>query len=368
MPQSPPRWPLALLAALVAAFLVGCPQPREQQPIRVVVSDDTDHSSARPSANTVLQLAQREGELWWYTSLPDKPAQDFIRQFTRKHPFLTVRLVRESTFDIIQRLQGEVDNGRVQADLLHVLDVAPFVKLKKQGQLLRYDSPQERFIPAQYKDPGVWSALRCVALCIAYNTHRIKDAPPKTWPELLQSRFVGRIALKDAQTAGSAYAHYFFLREEYGVSYWRRMAAEKPQIFKTAEESMSALEAGAVDIVSGAMDYTVDDAQRTGSPIRAVWPSDGVPVMLGPIAILRAAPHPNAARLFIDFALSAEGQHALRDLLGGYSVRADVPPPRGLPPLSSLNIMTPAGGWDAYTLRQDILKAEYTQLFHPGSE
>jgi iron(III) transport system substrate-binding protein len=356
------------LAAFAAAFLAGCPPAQQEQPIRVVVSDETDHSSARPSAASVLELARREGELWWYTSLPDEPAQDFIRLFTRKHPFLTVRLVRESTFDIIQRIQAEVDNGRVQADVLHVLDVAPFVKLKKQGQILRYESPEERFIPAQYKDPGVWSALRLVALGIAYNTQRIQDAPPRTWTDLLQSRFKGRIALKDAQTAGSAYAHYFFLREEYGVAYWRKMAAQKPQIFKTAEESMSALQAGTVDVVSGAMDYTVDDAQRSGSPIRAVWPSDGVPVMLGPVAILRAAPHPNAARLFIDFALSAEGQRALGRLLGGYSVRADVPAPTGLPPLNNLRVMTPAGGWEAYAERQEVLKAEYTQLFHPGSE
>jgi iron(III) transport system substrate-binding protein len=368
MSDTRPCWPFVLLAALAAALLVGCPAPREQQPIRVVVSDDSDNRSSRPSATSVLELARREGELWWYTSLPDKPAQEFIGLFTRKHPFLTVRLVRESTFDIIQRLQTEVDNGRVQADVLHVLDVAPFVKLKKQGQILRYESPEERFIPAQYKDPGVWSALRCVALCIAYNTDKVKIDPPRTWPDLLQSRFVGRIALKDAQTAGSAYAHYFFLREEYGVSYWKRMSSEKPQMFKTAEESMNALKAGSVDIVSGAMDYTVDDAQRSGSPIRAIWPTDGVPVMLGPVAILRGAPHPNAARLFMDFALSAEGQKSLRDLLGGYSVRADVPAPEGLPPLANLHTMTPAGGWEAYTASQDILKSEYTRLFHPGSE
>jgi iron(III) transport system substrate-binding protein len=368
MPGLRPRWPILLLASLVTALLVGCPAPRDQQPIRVVVSDDSDNQSSRPSANSVLELARREGELWWYTSLPDKPAQEFIKLFTHKNPFITVHLVRESTFDIIQRLQTEVDNGKVQADVLHVLDVAPFVKLKKQGQLLRYESPQERFIPAQYKDPGEWAALRCVALCIAYNTQKVKEKPPKTWPDLLESRFVGRIALKDAQTAGSAYAHYFFLREEYGVSYWRRMAAEKPQMFKTAEESISALKTGAVDIVSGAMDYTVDDAQRSGSPIRAVWPTDGVPVMLGPVAILRAAPHPNTARLFMDFALSTDGQKALRDLLGGYSVRGDVPAPEGLPPLTSLHTMAPAGGWDAYTVSQDILKSEYTRLFHPGSE
>lgn len=358
---------LGLLCLLLS--LTGCPKSTEQEPIRVVVSDDSQSRDERPSGASVAELAKREGELAWYTSLPDEPAQRFLEQFERKYPGITARCVRESTFDIIQRIQSEIDNGKVLADVVHVLDVAPFVKLKKQGQLLRYESPEERSIPPQYKDPGIWSALRCVALCMAYDPNRVPDSEaPRTWTSLLEERWQGKIALKDAQTAGSAYAHYYFLRELYGVSYWRSMAARSPKIFKTAEESMKALKSGDVAIVAGAMDYTIHDANAPDAPVKAAWPTDGVPLMPGPVAILRAAPHPNAARLFMDFALSAEGQRALRDLLGAYSVRSDVPPPEGFPNLKDLHVLAPAGGWDQYALSQDTLKAEYTGLFHPGSE
>jgi len=358
---------LCLVVLALVAVLVGCPQSSGEQPIHVIVTDDSPNGGAQDG--DVVELAKREGELCWYTSLPQEAAQHFLDLFREKHPYLTTQLVRGSTFDTIQTIQSEIDNGKVRADVLHVLDVAIFTKWRKHGNLLRYSSPEERFIPAKYKAPGYWSALRIVGLCVAYDSARLqRDQVPSTWPELLSERWLGRAALKDAQTAGSAYAHYYFLRDQYGSSYWHRMARQRPRIYKTANEAMEALSNGEVDLFSGAMGYSISERESDGSTIRAVWPTDGVPMMLGPIAILRGAPHRNAAKLFLDFALSKEGQEALRDTAGAYSVRKDVDPPQDRPSLSALKIMTPMGGWEAYAQSQETLKSEYTDLFHPGSE
>jgi len=360
---------LGLMGLLGLGTLYGCPGPRDNGPIRVVVTDKSEQGSGDQPGEDVTQLAEREGELWWYTSVPEAGARVLLDLFSRKHPFITAHLVRESTFDITRRIRTEIDEGRVQADVLHVLDVGIFVQLKKEGALLKYSSVEERAIGARYKDPGAWSALRLVDLCIAYDCARMPaDKAPKRWDDLLDSRWRGKVAQKDAQTAGSAYAQYYFLREEYGLSYWQRMARQNPRIYKTADESLDALERGDADIVSGAMGYSVHDAQRKGSSVRGIWPKDGVPMMIGPTAILRDAPHRNAAKLFTDFVLSKEGQNALQSAIGAYSPRSDVPPPEGVPDLSQLVIMTPEDGWDEYAEKQAALQAEYTRLFHPGSE
>jgi len=62
-------------------------------------------------------------------------------------------------------------------------------------------------------------------------------------------------------------------------------------------------------------------------PLRGVWPSEGVPSEPWTTAILKRAPHPNAARLFIDFLLSREGQTLYVQTMGWASARADVAPP-----------------------------------------
>lgn len=357
----------AWLAAIACAAVLCCGCPRTDDPIEVVVEERTE--GAATSIDEIRELAKREGEVVWYTSLPEGPAEEFLKLFGKRHPDITARLVRGSTFDLVGRVNKEIEDGKLQGDLIHVLDVAVFEEFVEKGQLLYYVSSEERCIPAAYKRQGYWSALRAVGLCVAYDSARYKqDQVPHTWPDLLDPRWEGKVAYKDAQTAGSAYAQFYFLREQYGTSYWSQVAARRPRIYKTADESLDALESGEVDLVSGAMGYSIAERREKGSKVQAVWPKDGVPVMIGPIGILRGAPHRNAARLFMDFALSREGQQALRDIALVYSAREDIEPPEGQPKLSDLRVMTPVGGWEEYARRQEVLRSEYTTQLHPESE
>ncbi len=71
-------------------------------------------------------------------------------------------------------------------------------------------------------------------------------------------------------------------------------------------------------------------------------PYDGTPLAIAPVAILKGAPHPNAAKLFIDFILSQEGNTWLtRDIFGVYSSRKDVKPPEGQLPLEQTKPLLP---------------------------
>jgi len=359
---------VGLTGTVLLALLGGCPPPAPQE-IRVTVTEP-GQPTEELSQEEVTALARREGEMWWYTSLPRRQASEFLKRFEARYPFITTHLVRGSTFDIVRRVDREIAQGQVQADALHVLDPAVFVDLRRRGELYIYDSPQARFIPPQYKDPGLWAAMRAVTICIAYDTDLMAESEvPHNWPELLEPRWQGWVGLKDAETGGSAYAQYYFLREEYGASYWRRMADQNPRLYKSATDTLHALLSGEIKLAGGILGYRVYQAsEREGQPVRALWPKDGVPMIIGPLAILSRAPHPHAAMLFVDFSLSREGQQAIAELIGGYSVRGDVEPPRGRPKLSELNVLSQEATWEEYRTRQDRLQTEYSRLFHPESE
>jgi iron(III) transport system substrate-binding protein len=205
---------------------------------------------------------------------------------------------------------------------------------------------------------------------MAYDKRKLSASQaPQQWPELLQGRWTGKLGLKDAQTAGSAYAQYYFLREKYGVDFWEQLAARRPRIYKTEEELLDALVAGDIQVAAGAMGYTIGSyARQHPGTVGTVWPTDGVPLVIGPVAILSRGPHPNAAKLFVDYCLSQEGQVALRDLLGAYSPQPDVAPPPGSPALAELRLLRPAAGWSEYLEKQGDLRAEYARLFHGESE
>lgn len=368
--------PFRIIAAfgvslLTLACLSGCPRPSSNGEIVVTVSDEGGGGASQPrNADQLLSLARADGEVSFFTSMPELEATQFARAFEAKYPPLRVRLVRGGTFDVAGRVERHISAGTPEADVLHVLDPAIFVALRQRGELLYYSPSDVAGIAPEYRDPGYWTAARMIVLGIAYDKRQVTtQQAPQQWPGLLQERWTGRLGLKDAQTAGSAYAQYYFLREKYGVDFWEQLASRRPRIYKTEEELLDALVAGEVQVAGGAMGYKVAEyARRYPDVVGTVWPSDGVPLVIGPVGILSRGPHPNAAKLFVDYCLSREGQVVLRDLLGAYSPRGDVAPPQGAPSLATLRLLRPAAGWDEYLGKQGDLRAEYARIFHGESE
>ena len=359
----------ALTLALACVLLApGCRNGDEKDVVEVVVTEGKGEAGIS-DPRAIIEAAKVDGELHWYTSAPEGAAEAFLEAFEEKHPYINTHLRRSSTFDIVSQIQHEIEGGDVRADVFHVLDVGAFIDLRRNGELLQYQSHEESAIREDFRQPGYWWAMRVVALGMAYNPERLPaDQAPKTWEDLLQPELRGKIGLKDAATAGTAYAEYFLLRQRLGTIFWERMAQQRPRISRSAKEVMAGLESGEILVAGEMAGYAILDAQGKGESVVGIWPKEGVPFTPGPVAILARSPHPNAAKLFIDYALSKEGQERFRELVSAYSARMDVEPLEGQPPLNSLNLLAPTGGWEEYLQKQPALRAEFESLFHPEGE
>lgn len=359
----------AVIVAVIAAIIAGCPSGSENEEIHVTITDENGGDIQQATTREEIERAARsEGEVNWYTSLPLQHARRFADLFEQQYDFIRVHLTRQSTFDIVRRVEEEIKDQSVQADVIHVLDPAIFMSLQRRGDLYHYEPGGARRIPPEYKSPGYWTGARLVVICMARPEDMPEDQAPAMWVDLLDKRWRGQLALKDAQTSGSAYAQYYFLREKYGRSFWERMAEQKPMMYKSGDEMLQAIIGGDAKIAGGVLGYKVRKYANDDGPVAAIWPEDGVPVCLGPVAILRACPHPNAAKLFEEFMLSHEGQSRLSEMLKSYSPRSDIPPPEGARPLTELKLLRPVRGWREYLAKQSDLRAEYSTLFHPESE
>lgn len=367
-PLSQSRFPRLLSAVgYVGLALVLCGCPREEAPIRVSVRNTAPVASLDPEK--VAAQARAEGELSWYTSTPEREAQAILDAFSRRYPFIRTRLTRGGSFAIADQVRGQIASGRMEADVLHVLDPSTFVQLRNQGSLLYYDSPESHAYPPDYRDPGYWTALRAVTMCMAYDPRHLPPGrAPTTWESLTAASWEGRLGLKDASTAGAGYGFYFLLRERYGTLFWEKIARLHPTLYGTEAEMLEALDRGQVDVVAGLLGYAAYGALKRGQSLRLVWPKEGIPLVIGPVAILTGAPHPNCARLFVDFVLSAEGQKVVVESMQTYSVRPGVAPPAGRPALSSLNLLVPTAGWADFAAKHDLLERESADLLGAGGE
>jgi iron(III) transport system substrate-binding protein len=341
---------------MACLVLAGCPR---QQDGRINVTVHNAATTTPSDPQQTLELARAEGELSWYTSTPEAEANALLAKFMTKYPFIHAQVVREGTFVISDDVMSQVREGKVVADVVHVMDPATFVELRTQGSLLYYDSPESHVFPTVYKDSGYWTAMRVVLLGLAYDTRRVTGARvPTSWESLLSPQWKGRVGLKDAATAGDGYGFYYLLRERYGTIFWQRVGAQRPNVYRTSTQMLEALNRGEVDILAGISGYSALNAIHRGQSLKMVWPAEGVPLVVGPLAILAAAPHPNCARLFVDFMLSAEGQQAMTQIVGAYSVRPGVPAPTGKAPLSSFHLLMPTAGWADYAAKHVLVQTE----------
>lgn len=290
----------------------------------------------------LIEAARKEGKLVWYTGAPQSLATAMLEAFGKKYPFIdTSEYFRQSAGRLQARMQAEAAAGRKVADVLHSGDITQFKEL--ESLFAKFETPELAAYDAKYKNQGLWTAWRLTTIDLAYNPNftQAKDAPA-SWADLTSAKYRGKIGLQDA-TAGLMFVQWFVLREKLGADYWAKIGANRPVIFTGSVPIVESLLRGEVSVNANSVSYfDWQYAIRDGAPYKPVLPKEGVPVALNPIAVLADAPHPNAARLFVDWVLSQEGQRVMVSDVGDYSPRTDVDSPKGMPKLAEINTLVPS--------------------------
>jgi iron(III) transport system substrate-binding protein len=198
---------------------------------------------------------------------------------------------------------------------------------------------------------------------MAYNKDKLPGPPPSSWNDLLAKKWEGRLGLEDINTAGTQYGQYFILRERLGRSFWQKLLSrQKPRIYMRTEELAVALLRGEIDIAAEFSGYTVYEYEKIkGTPIKGIYPKEGVPLILKPTAVIGRTKKPAAAKKFNDFLLSYEGQALMQSLCFSYSVREDVPELEGKVPLSKIKPLIPRGAAE-YARKRKTYIHEFNQF------
>jgi iron(III) transport system substrate-binding protein len=308
-------------------------------------------ATAQAAEAALIEAAKKEGRVLWYTTLivnqvviPVKTA------FEKKYPGVTLDYARNDEGPTAIRLLNEAKAGKVQADVFDGLTVN--VPLKREGLLARIVIPNAADYPAEMKDAdGAWHALLLFVFGPGYNTGLVSKAEaPKTYQDLLDPKWKGKMAWNPNSSAGAiGFVGNILLSmgQDAGMDYLRALA--KQNIVNVEASSRAILDqviAGEYPV--GLMmfnNHTVISA-RKGAP--SDWtPLEPVPVAFDALGIMKDAPHPNAARLLVEFLLSEEGQTVLKD--------ADYLPANAKVPAMKAGLRPEDGGFKATWMRPDVV-------------
>jgi iron(III) transport system substrate-binding protein len=303
-------------------------------------------------------LAQ-SGKLVLYTSQPDRIADETVLAFTTAHPDVRVEVFRSGTTEIINKLAAEFLAGDPKPDLLFIADAVTMEQLKTQGRLLPYlDADLSAFPSGAYDPDKTYFGTKLITTGIVFN----RGAPrPKSWLDLLSADAKGQVALPSPLYSGAALIHMAAIGAdpELGPDYYAKLAANGAAAVP-GNGAVLAQVAGGQKKYGVLVEFMALNAKAKGSPVDFVFPTEGVSAVTEPVAILKTAHNPKAAKAFVDFVLSQQGQE-LAAHQGFLPVRLGVTPPPGFPRPDELTLLP----IDDTKVMHDAaaLKQRFTQLF-----
>lgn len=258
-----------------------------------------------------MAAAKKEGALVFYAATRASDADEAIKRFMKKYPFIKGEYYRAGGDPLLQRILTEARGGKHLWDVVSALG-PQIISLKEKGLLAPYKSPHQRFYPKGFYDPeGYWTDTYDLFITIAYNTQLVpKDKVPDSWQALLDPRWKdGKICL-DVRRQDWFVGMTEALGKEKARVYMERLREQKP-VFRQGNTLIVQLMAAGEFPVAITYAHTVEQMKEKGAPID--WVAvDPVIAITEPIALSKNAPHPNAGKLFIDFLLSKEGAELLK--------------------------------------------------------
>ncbi|HLH94074.1 MAG TPA: extracellular solute-binding protein [Xanthobacteraceae bacterium] len=289
------------------------------------------------SMDELYQKAKLEKKIALVGAGPSEPYEHWIREFQDRYPGVTIAFTGGLSNGLNRRIDQQIASGNMESDLAIFQTIQDFVRWKRAGALQMFRPLGFDAIGPAFKDEdGAFTTVSVNMVQYAYNTNLVPAADvPKSALDFLKPQFQGKLITTDPTEDDASLLTFRGIINKYGWDYMDKYMAQHPAFVTNGHAAVSNAIATGEKLVTFDSTSTTPRLTRDGKPIQAVLSqSDDIPVFLVAVALFKDAPHPNAAKLFIDWYLAKEQQSRT----GAFSARADVPPPEGFKPLSTYKI------------------------------
>jgi iron(III) transport system substrate-binding protein len=266
-------------------------------------------SLKKPERKTrLVEGAKKEGRLVVYGTLGVDAARPMLEKFRQAHPYISIGHYRSGSTGVYNRVVNEGRAGKHEVDIIE-LSAGPVAELIRGGFVDPYRSPETDAVRPEFIDPRhLWNAYHYLVVGLAYNKNLVKSSEvPKTYQDLLLPRWRGRKMSLDRDAGDVFGALLDSWGEKEGIDYFRRLAKQEVLIRSGYTLQAQLLAAGEVEVVPWSHLQRPLLMADSGAPL-GIGFLEPVVSKAQVLLLARRAAHPHAAALFIDWALSEEGQ------------------------------------------------------------
>jgi iron(III) transport system substrate-binding protein len=324
--------------------------------------------AAAPPATAVtpalIEAAKKEGKVVYYTSVDLPLAEKIAKAFEARYPGVAVRVERTGAERVFQRIGQEYQSRIHAVDVVNSSDAAHFIVWRREGMLTPF-VPEDvaKHYPVEHKDAeGLFASFRIGLSIIAYNTNLVKkEDAPKSFADLLDPKWSGKMVKAHPSYSGTIMTATFQLQRDLGWDYLEKLAQQKIMQLQSASDPPKKLALGERAVQADGNEYNIFQIKEGGGPVEPVYATEGTPLVVGPNAVFKNAPNPNAARLFQCFCFSPECQQLISDVGGQRSVHPQVKEKAGRRLFKDIKTMKedPAG---VEKMAEEI-KTRYSRIF-----
>lgn len=324
--------------------------------------------AAAPPAEAItpalIEAAKKEGKVAFYTAMDLAFAQRLGKRFEETFPGISVRVERSGAERIFTRIGQEYGAGIHAVDVVNTADQAHCITWKRNQWLAPY-MPEEvaQHYGKDYYDPdGLHVTTRILVSPLGYNTNLVKkDEAPRSFADLLDPKWVGKIVKGHPSYSGTIMNATFQIARDLGWDYLEKLAKQRVMQVQSATDTPKKISLGERAVMADGAGYLIIRFRDQGQPVEIVYPEEGTPLATGPSAVFKAAPNPNAARLFQNWMHSREGQQLIVDDACQYSAHSQTVDKKGVRPLKDIKLMKedPEG----VARSADEIKKRYAAIF-----
>lgn len=328
------------VALLPAIFLSACAQQLAMPPasqVSPLPSPVLAQEAWKGPWDKLITAARRESKIVIFSGIGDEVRIQVPEGFKKRYG-LSADWITAPGNQLREKILRERKAGLYNVDI-YLGGQEPINVLKPVGAL---DSMEPALILPEVKDPKNWwdeklpwvdkdrtmmSLVMHVNPVVAINTSMVKLGEIKSLLDLLEPKWQGKIVMTDPVRLGGGRYFFRFIEGRMGQDFLRQLAASKPMITDDRRLAVEWLSRGKFAIGLGTETTMVLEMQQSGAPIGPVEVKEGAYLTTGQgnVGLVNNAPHPNAARLFINWLLTQEGQTIISRTFIRPSLRKDVP-------------------------------------------